>query len=111
MNFFAQRIAFEQQGIDLPGEADDHSDFQAETEILELGWKLATQGNERGVPLHHASQNLAQRRRRFCRAERIRTDALRGERIFWNIDTIEVAVVGAAILQMIVNLKCRAQRV
>ena len=36
---------------------------------------------------------------------------MRGERILRNIDAIEVAIVGTAVLQMVDNLKRRAERV
>src|SRR3984893_5973305 len=111
MNPLAQRIAIEQQVIHFAGAARDHGGLQAEPEITDPRRKAAAQFDQRRILLGHALQNRAQSWRGFCRAECLRTKALRSKRILRNINAVEVAIIGAAILQMINDLERGAKRV
>ena len=112
MNLFAQRIAFEQQGIELAREARDHGDFQAKAEIVDLR-------PEGGCPARPAARSAPPRLAKplrsageaFAAPSASASKALRGKHILRNINAIEIAIVGAAVLQMIDDLERRAQRV
>ena len=111
MHAIAQRIARHKHARQAMRQRVDDRDFEAEAPIVDLDCKVVAFAQQSlGVP-GKPMQTYQQRRRSLRRVERFDRRAAGGERILRNVDAVEIAVVLLAILQMIDDLQCGAQRV
>src|SRR3984957_20729902 len=107
----AQWIPHFQETNDSAGENLDHGNLEPEPEILHLrSQRFAFVEQDLG-PQRQRMQALQQRRGRMALAEGFDGGARRLERVARKVDAVEGAIVLAAILQMIVELQARAERV
>ena len=86
-------------------------DFEREPPVVDQERKHVALGEQPSGAFGEAVQCREQRRRGLRLTERFDADAVRGEKIERDIDAVEIAVVGLAILQMIDDLQRRAQRI
>jgi hypothetical protein len=106
-----QGIAHFEKPDDPVGKRLDHRDLEPEPKILHFGGKRFAAVEQQLGPCRKRMQALQQWRRRPARAERLDGGAGGFQRIARQVDAIEVMIVLAAVLQMIVDLQARAQRV
>src|SRR3954454_20467654 len=111
MNPLAQRIAYFQHTNDPVGETLDHRDFQPQPQILYLRAERLALVEQRLGASRKFLQALQQWRRRAITAELFDRGARPRQRVARQITPIEIAVVLAAILQMVVDLQAGAQRI
>ena len=111
MHAIAQRIARHENARQAMRQRVDDRDFKAEAPIADQDRKvIAVAQQPLGVP-GKPVQTYQQRRRCLRRVERLDRGAGGGERVLRNVDTVEIAIVLPAILQMIDDLQGGAQRV
>ena len=111
MHALAEGIAHLQHADDLVGKSLDHGDLEPEPEILHFGAERFAFIEQGFGPHRERLQALQQRRRRLRLAQHLDRCAACGQRIARQVDAVEIFVILGAVLQMVVDLQARAQRV
>src|SRR5215813_14023086 len=97
----AERIALLQHDDKFVRKRADGCDLRGQTPVGdEVGQRRALIEKRRGAP-GKVVQACEQRRGRLLRAECLDRDVALGESVERNIDAVEIAIVGAAVLQMV----------
>jgi len=111
MDLVAERIGDGEPRDEMFGEGLDGANLHGEPRIVDQVREAARLGEETRRLLVQFADRREQRRRRFLLSQHLHRSAMRRERVLGQIDPVEVAVVLAAVLQVIDDLQRGAERV
>jgi len=111
MHPFAEGVADLQKADDLFREGLDHRDLKPEAEIPHLGAERLAFTEQGFGPCGERMETLQQRSRRLVERKLLHRRARFLQHVERQVDAVEDLVVLAAILQVVVDLQRRAERV
>src|SRR5665647_580385 len=111
MHTFAQGIAPRENAGEMLRQRLDDRNLEREPPVLNQVWQRVALLQKDPGALRQPCEAASQLRRRLGRTERLDAEAVSGEGVKRNIDTVQIAVVGGAVLQVVDNLQRRADGV